>query len=65
MVAYFYTFGKWFLYYTNNLNKKASQIRPTDWSDFVFFNSKVSNLKSLSKFYSTNNSFLAFEGQES
>ena len=46
-------FPKWFLYYTI-LNQNASQINQTDWSDFVFLNSKVSNLKSLSKTCSTN-----------
>jgi len=50
-----------FLCYTI-LIQNASQISQTDRSDFVFFNLKLSNLKYLSKIYSTNNSFLAFEG---
>ena len=65
MVSYFTNgnmflyIGKWFLDYTI-LNPNASQISQTDWTDFVFFNSKVSNLQSLSKICSTNNSLLAF-----
>jgi len=50
-----------FLCYTI-LIQNASQISQTDRSDFVFFNLKLSNPKYLSKIYSTNNSFLAFEG---
>ena len=50
----------WFLCYII-LHKNASQISQTDWSDFVFSNSKVFNLKSLSKICSANNSFFAFE----
>ena len=61
MVICLYTFGKWFLYYTN-LNQNASQISQTDWSDFAFLNSNVSNLKSLSKICSINILVLAFEG---
>ena len=61
MVTCFYNFGEWFLYYTI-LNQNASKISQSDWSDFVFFNSKVSNLKSLSKICSTNNSSLAIGG---
>jgi len=57
----FYTFGKLFFHYTI-LNQNASHISQTDYSDNVFFNSKVSNLKSISKIRSTNNSYLAFEG---
>ena len=64
MVICFFTFGKLFLYYTF-LNQNALHISEQIGQIFVFVNSKVSNLKSLSKICSRNNSFSAFVGMVS
>jgi len=61
MVICFLKFGKWFLYSTI-LNQNASHISQTDGLDFVFCNSSVFNLKSLSKIFTINNFFSAFAG---